>query len=237
MKKPRILFIDIETSPNLVYSWGIGRKVFLSHENIVKERQIICICWKWNDQKIVNEVNWGFDKDDHSILLKIQSIINSADIIVGHNSDRYDVRFINSRLLYWDMQPVYYESTEDTLKQSKKVFYLNSYKLDYISEFCGFGKKIPTTFDLWKKVMKGDIKALKEMITYCKNDVILTEKIYNRMSNSVVQKVHKGLAMGHGKLSCSACGLDSLKPKGFRYNPKSVKHKYVCGQCGKWMSL
>lgn len=237
MKKPKILFIDIETSPNLLYSWVIGRKVFLSHENIVKERQIICICWKWNNEKKVHSVDWGLTHNDMYLLTEIKSVINSADIIVGHNSDRYDVRFINSRLLYHQLKPMYHESTEDTLKQSKKTFYLNSYKLDYVSEFCGFGKKIKTTFDLWKKVMKGDKKALAEMIRYCKMDVRLTEKVYNRIQPFVPQKVHKGLIMGHGKLSCPACGSASLQPKGFRYNVRSIKHKYLCRQCGKGLSV
>ena len=41
------LFFDIETSPMLVYSWRIGNKISLSHENIVKNWGIITICYKW----------------------------------------------------------------------------------------------------------------------------------------------------------------------------------------------
>jgi len=239
MRKPKILFIDIETSPNIVASWTIGRKVFLSHESILEERKIICICWKWSTGSTIYCSDWGVEQDDKQILLNIQDSLNEADLIVAHNGDKYDLRFINSRLLYHKLKPIHTASTEDTLKQLRRVFYLNSNKLDYVSHFLQFGHKMHTDFTLWLSVLKKDIKALKYMIRYCKKDVLLLEKVYNRIAPFVTQKINKGLITSHEKLSCSACGAhrNFLRQKGYRYNAKTIKHKYVCTKCGKWVSI
>ena len=40
------LFFDIETSPNIVYSWRTGYNLTITTENIITERAIICISYK-----------------------------------------------------------------------------------------------------------------------------------------------------------------------------------------------
>ena len=41
------LYLDIETSPNIGMFWESGYKKNISYDNIIKERAIICICYKW----------------------------------------------------------------------------------------------------------------------------------------------------------------------------------------------
>jgi hypothetical protein len=48
------LFYDIETSPNIGLFWQSGYKLNIDHSNIIQERAIICICWKWEGQKEVH---------------------------------------------------------------------------------------------------------------------------------------------------------------------------------------
>jgi len=238
MKKPKILFIDIETSPNIVYTWNIGRKVFLSYESIIQERKIICVAWKWSHSQKVYHASWN-KFDDKNVLIEVSKAINESNLVVAHNGDKYDIRFINGRLLYHNLPPIDHAKTEDTLKQLRKVFYLNSNKLDYVSQYLNLGKKIKTDFNLWKKVLKGEATALRYMIKYCKEDVRLLERVYNRIAPYVPQVLNKSLVMHESKNGCSSCGAPdwNLKPRGFRYNLKSVKHKYICSKCGKWMSF
>ena len=64
-KPKRKLFFDIEVSANIVFSWRIGHEVMLTHDSIIKERAIICVCWKWNDENTVHSLEWnkGDDKE------------------------------------------------------------------------------------------------------------------------------------------------------------------------------
>ena len=87
----RKIFFDIETSPNVVFSWRIGNKVNLSHDNIINERAIICICYKWDDENIVHSLKWN-KGDDKEMLKKFAKIIDSADEVIGQNSDKFDLK-------------------------------------------------------------------------------------------------------------------------------------------------
>ena len=68
------LFIDIETSPNIVYSWRNGDKIFIDHNSIIEERKIICICYKWEHEKTVKSVEWN-NGDDTDMIRFIHEVI------------------------------------------------------------------------------------------------------------------------------------------------------------------
>src|SRR6056297_181468 len=46
-EKRKRLYFDIETSPNVTLTWRTGYKLNIPHDNIMEERAIICICYKW----------------------------------------------------------------------------------------------------------------------------------------------------------------------------------------------
>ena len=64
--KPKILFLDIETSYSIMASWGLFPK-FIPHENIIQEWHIICAAWKWRGQKKVH-VAKTYTKDDKDVV-------------------------------------------------------------------------------------------------------------------------------------------------------------------------
>lgn len=177
----RKLFFDIETSPNIVLSWRIGNKVNLSHDDIIHERAIICVCWKWEDEDEVHSLEW--DKgDDKKLLETFSKIIDSADEIVTQNGDRYDIRWLRARCIYHDIPISVKFNSIDTLKMAKSGFYFNSHKLDYMGSYLGVGKKIKTEYDLWKDiVLHNNGEAMKKMVEYCKEDVRVLERVYNKL--------------------------------------------------------
>lgn len=187
----RRLFFDIEVSANIVFSWGIGNKVHLGHDTIIKERSIICICWKWEHEEKVHALTWN-KGDDSELLKKFSKIVDSADEVVGQNGDNYDIKFLRGRCIYNNIPVSPKFNSIDTLKWARSGFRFNSNKLDYMGEFLGMGKKIKTDYDLWKKIMlHNDPKAMKLMVDYCKQDVALLEKVYNRLKVYVPEKKFK----------------------------------------------
>lgn len=187
----RKLFFDIEVSPDLVFSWGIGRKINLSPENIVVERAIICICYKWEGQDEVHYLHWN-NGDDKELLLRFSDVMDSADILIGHNSKQFDTKWIRTRCLFHRI-PISPKFNEiDTLTNSRSGFRFNSNRLDYIGKFLGVGEKTSTGYDLWKNiVLHNDEESLRQMIEYCANDVILLEKVYNELKPYVPEKKFK----------------------------------------------
>jgi len=180
-KASKILVWDLESSPNLVFSWNIGHKISLSPDNIVKERGIICISYKWLGEDVVHNIKWN-NGDDYKLLQDFVKILNQADAVITHNGDSYDNKFLFQRLIYHKIPVKNSYKRIDTLKTARKYFRFNSCKLDYLGQYLELGKKISTSYSLWTDiVLKNDKKALDSMGVYCNQDVILLEKVYNRL--------------------------------------------------------
>lgn len=236
MTKRKRLFFDIETSPNIGLFWEAGYKKNIDYSNIIKERAIICICYKWEEAKEVFEVHWDSKQCDKTMLEKFIKIANEADELVGHNGDRFDLAWIRTRCLYHniDMFPNY--TTVDTLKIARSKFKFNSNKLNYIADFLGIGQKIKTEFGLWKDiVLHKDKKAMDAMIKYCKKDVVLLEKVFKAIKGHIAPKTHFGVKFGGDRGSCPECGSDEIMRNSIRYTATGVKKiTYKCRTCHKY---
>lgn len=175
------LFFDIEVSPNIVLSWRIGNKVNLSHDDIVQERAIICVCYKWEGEDEVHSLKWD-SGDDKNLLLKFSKIMDSADEVVTQNGDSFDIKWVRTRCFFYGIPLSTKFNSIDTLKMARTGFRFNSNKLDYMTKFIGLGGKIKTEYDLWKDILlKNSPSAMKTMIDYCKQDVVLLEEFYQKI--------------------------------------------------------
>jgi hypothetical protein len=74
----RRLFLDIETSPNQIFSWRVGYKINVDYQNIIKERRIICICWKWENEKQVKFVKWDKKQGNEQMMKIIIPVLDEA---------------------------------------------------------------------------------------------------------------------------------------------------------------
>jgi hypothetical protein len=230
----RRLFLDIETSPNTVFSWRIGYKINLDYQNIIKERKIICICWKWQNEKQVKFVKWDKNQSNESMMKIIVPILDEADEIVTHNGEAFDICWIRTMALLYGMVTNPYYKMIDTCLFARKKLYFNSNKLDYLARFLGIGCKIKTEFSLWKKVVAGDNKALNTMIKYCKMDVILLEKVYARLSTCMPAHTHEGVLRDGEKWSCAYCGSPQVQCNCTRLSAMGTKkHQMRCRKCGR----
>jgi DNA polymerase elongation subunit (family B) len=180
-KPKKRLYFDIEVSANVVMTWRIGREVSLSTDDILKERAVICICFKWDGEDKVHSLQWK-NGDDKEMLSKFAKVIESANEVVTQNGDKFDIKWLRTRFMYHGIPYPIKLNSIDTLKMARAAFYLNSNKLDYMGEFLGVGKKIKTDYSLWKRIMFDNNKeAMNDMILYCKQDVELLQKVHNKI--------------------------------------------------------
>jgi uncharacterized protein YprB with RNaseH-like and TPR domain len=230
------LFFDIETSPNIGLFFEAGFKKNISFESIINERAIICICYKWEDQSEVNYLNWDSKQCDKKMLEKFVQVANSADEMVGHNGDNFDLKWIRTRCLLHKIAMFPNYVTIDTLKISRQKFRFNSNKLDYIAQFLGMGKKIKTDYSLWKNILlHKDKDAMSKMVKYCQKDVILLEKIFKQLAGHIEAKTHYGVIFGQDRASCPECGSDDLFKSGIKTLASGiVKQVLICKTCHKY---
>lgn len=234
-KEPKILIFDLETSPNVGYFWSAGHKISVGPENIVEERQVICIGYKWLGQKRTHALQWNYKKGaerDAEMLAEFAEIYAEADMVVAHNGDNFDIKWLKTRIMYHDLDPLPPVQQCDTFKEFRKNFRLNSNRLDYVAKFLGSDGKSPMSFQDWKDVMAGSTKALNKMVKYCKKDVELLEEIYLRTRRHL--KDHGIMQSIKGdKRVCPQCGSDSV----YKHTPYVTKagryQRYRCQMCAK----
>jgi uncharacterized protein YprB with RNaseH-like and TPR domain len=231
----RRLFFDIETSPNVGLFWQSGYKLTIPHENIIQERAIICVCWKWAGETRVHSLSWD-DGCDKELLETFVPIMHIADEVVTQNGDKFDIPWLRTRCMKHQVPMAPHIVSIDTKKEAERGFYFNSTSLAYMGRFLDLGSKAPTGgFNLWKQVLLGnDPKALRKMVRYCKQDVVLLEKLWDRMNPYVRAKSHAGATTR----DCPECGSAKVVVNKRRLTAAGYrKLSLQCTECGKYHTV
>jgi len=229
------LIWDIETSPNVGFFWRSGHEIDVGTHNIITERAIICVCWKWAGEKKVHSLAWNKGNDE-KLIKEFIKVLNQADEAIAHNGDRFDLKWFRGRCLYYRVPMSPKVQTIDTLKESRKLFDLNSHRLNYLGEYLGLGGKEDTGgFDTWRKIiLENDNKALKQMVKYCKRDVDLLEKVFDVLNPYISSRVHYGAYTNE----CPECGSDNVIISKTRITAGGSKqYQFKCKDCGKYHSV
>jgi len=174
-----ILVWDAEVTPNIVYTWATGRKITILPESIKKERQMCVIGYRWLGAEKTHTLTWGRDADEESMVRRAIALLDRARFSIAHNGDRFDLRWLRGRAMFYriPMSPNY--QTVDTLKIMQSLAYLNSHKLDYLGKYFGIGEKIKTSYDLWTRIADTNHQpSLIKMARYCRQDVDLLMEFY-----------------------------------------------------------
>lgn len=232
--KIKRLFFDIETSPMTVYTWRVGWKLTIPTDNIIEDWKIICISWKWEGEDKVYNLTWDKERCDKKMLIDFIKVANSADEIIAHNGDRFDIKKLRTRCIFHriPMFPKY--RTLDTLKSAKSGFSFNSNRLDYIARFLGVGQKVEHEgFDMWVKCLKGDKQALKDMVHYCDGDIVVLEDVWMVLQDYSKNKTHVGTHNGKLKASCPSCASEDVGLIKNNFTALgTIKRLLECNSCG-----
>lgn len=227
----KLLMLDIETSPNTAHIWGL-RDQYISPEHLLESSYVLCWAAKWHGQKQVmfSSVN---DTKPKIMLQRIHDLISEADAVVHYNGSRFDIPILNKEFLLHHLAPPAPYKQIDLLRVVRKEFRFPSNKLDYVAQRLGLGKKTPHEgYQLWVKCMNKDPAAWKVMEKYNKQDVVLLEKVYERLL-PWIGKAHPNRNLYDGK-GCSVCGSHKLQKRGFSYTVTGTFQRYQCTDCGSW---
>jgi uncharacterized protein YprB with RNaseH-like and TPR domain len=229
--KLKLLFFDIETSPNLAYVWGQYEQNVIKQ---VKESEIISIAWKWlGDKKVHSLCLNDFKKDREKHLAEeLHKLFTEADVLIGHNGKRFDIKMANRSFIHYGLTPPSPYKVIDTLTEAKKKFRFNSNHLNDLGEYLGLGKKVDTGgFGLWIGCMANQKKSWDLMKKYNRGDVELLEKVYLKILPWIDN--HPNLIAGV-LFTCPNCGGTHLQSRGWSINKKYKQRRLQCQSCGKW---
>jgi uncharacterized protein YprB with RNaseH-like and TPR domain len=174
----KTLFLDIETTPLQVYTWGLFDQN-ISIDQIIKSTEMLCFGARWlGDKKVIFKSAHHDGKK--AMLEELHKLMDEADVLVGWNSAAFDHKHINREFLENKMAPPSPTKDLDLMSITKANFLFPSNKLDYVAQKLEVGAKVKHSgFRLWIDCMNGDDKAWKEMKKYQIQDVNLLVELYD----------------------------------------------------------
>lgn len=225
----RILTLDIETAPAIVYSFGLHNQNH-SIDQIIQSPYMLCFAAKWHDEDEVM-----FFKGD-GMVLEAHRLLDEADMVVHFNGNSFDVPHLNREMWLLGLPPYSPFQPIDLLKVFRKQFRFISNKLDHLVQEAGLGHKLQHSgFKMWPQVMNGDPEAWKLFEEYNKTDVVLTEALYDKTLPWIPG--HPNVLLYNelpGQIACPTCGSADFQQRGTRQLATGIYQQYQCNTCGAW---
>lgn len=229
--------MDIETAPILAAVWTVfeANAVWVERDTF-----LLSFAAKWSDEKRVKTYalpdypRYKTHKhDDKPLIRDLWRMLDRADIVIAHNGDSFDIKKINSRFAVHGLNPPSPFKTIDTLKIARRVFKFDSNKLDNLGRYLKEGRKIPNTgAALWRGCCDGDLRSWRIMRRYNAQDVLLLERVYNRLR--AWAPTHPNLSLFGG--CCPVCQSSHVQARGFNINKTRKSQRFHCQDCGHWFA-
>lgn len=228
------LILDIETRPNIAAIWEMWNVKYVPPTALIEAKEVICFAAKWHGTKAMEF--WSVREDGKTdMVAAAHDLLNFADVVVHYNGRTFDIPHLNREMLLLDYMPPSPYKQVDLIDVVKKQFNFPYNSLDYVSQELGLGKKAPNEgMDLWMKCMNGDQAAWDTMKAYNMQDVVLTEKLYDKLRPWI--SGHPSIGAELGLDVCSRCGGSFLVKEGFSYTKVGRYQRYSCTTCGAWLT-
>ncbi len=234
-RAPLVYLIDIETSPNLSYTWS-GKY----EQNVIqfhKEWELLSFAYKElgrGKTKCIARPDFK-DKTDRSLTKAAWEILNQSDAIIGHNLNRFDNRKLKAKFIEHGLAPPKPYKTIDTLVIARQQFAFNSNSLNDLAFTLKLGRKVKTGgFELWLSCMNGDPAAWKLMRRYNCHDVDLLSLVYDRLR--AWHQNHPDLARMGDARGCPVCKSGNIQRRGYQVMKTRKAARFQCQDCGAWHS-
>lgn len=211
----KVMVYDIETSRVTAKVWWTGKQ-YIGHKQLLEEPKIISISYKWLGEDKIYALTWDKNHCDKDMITKFMAEYNKADMVIGQNNDRFDNRWINARAMKFGVEFNTFVKSFDIMKQTKRLFRLPSYSMDYITKFLGVENKLTHEgIKMWDMIQDGNKKQqkeyLKKMVEYNVGDIVSTEAMYLKLRKYMGHKLHFGVLSGKPKYSSPSDGSTDVK--------------------------
>jgi hypothetical protein len=237
MSEPKVVIFDVETAPMITATFSLYPEN-IGHNNILEDWFMICAAWKELGKKKVESIAIKKKGKDKEVVSVLRDALADADILIAHNGSKFDIKKLNTRLIYHRLDPMPRIPMVDTLKEVRRISAHSSNRLDFLGQALGVGKKQETTHGLWLRAMNGEKAAISEMVKYNIQDVILNEKVYTILRPYMEHHPHMGVLSGGGRLHCPKCASFNVMQNGSRVSVQGiVQQRYQCKDCFGYFAM
>ena len=236
IRPPRILFFDCEISEMIVKVYQLKGNDYISPKKIIRPWHFLSWAAIFDDEP---EKDYYMDQRDESDvtndekqIVGLHKLLSEADIIAGHNIQRFDLKKFNTRAALYGLPPISNLIIYDTLKFFRKHFDLPSYSLGYICKYFNLvQEKMNHSSDMWDRCLSGDLDAWKE------------NELYNKQDNHACRAAFWFIAKYEPTINVQSfyqkqkciCGGEAFYKDGFKYTKNGRFQVFRCKNksCGK----
>jgi hypothetical protein len=222
--------LDIETAPHLSATWGLYDQN-VSLDQLIRPGYTLCWAAKWyGDKDIMFESILSGEK---RMIRKMHKLLNEADAVCHYNGTKFDVPTLNKEFLLQNLHPPAPFKEIDLLKTARGRFKLASNKLDFVAQILGLGCKTKHKgMELWFGCMHKKPEDWAVMETYNKQDVVLLEKVYDRLKPWI--KGHPNRSVMEDAECCPKCASTEYQARGTSITQAGIYPRFQCNSCGSW---
>lgn len=238
MSKAKVLLLDIENSPAIVYSYNLIKPI-IPHKQLIEEPQILSYAAFWldNPDEVFYEENRN--NNDSGLVHSLLKLLDEADVVVAHFGDGHDIPFILGRAFVHGYKPPSPFHTVDTCKIARKKFKLTSNSLAALCKMLGVTQKDDHSefvgFSLWKEVMAGNPKAWEVNKRYNIGDIITLRDLYLCMLPWISNHPNVGRMEGEEVCQCPSCGSEHIQKRGTYITKTGLAYqRFQCQECFSW---
>jgi hypothetical protein len=243
IRAPKVVFLDIETLPDLIEVLKIYPRLGDYPGQTLKATitSIICFGYALLDDKTVHvQSAWDYPdrwqenvNDDFELCKFIYELLKDADAVVTHNGKRFDWRFIQTRLMKHKLPTLPKINHIDTCELAKRNLYLFNNRLGTLGKFLTDEDKMENGgWDLWVNVHRRQLDAMELMVKYCRQDVALLRKVFQVLRPFATNMPNHNLYAIGAQNICPSCGSTRLHGHGYHVTKTNSYHRYRCQDCG-----
>jgi hypothetical protein len=230
----RIAYLDIETTPNLVWTWGCFKQ-YINPGQIIKPAGVLCWGAVVEDTSTHTKTRlfgsrWGDGED--GMFKRLHTMLDNVDIVITYNGKQFDLPRINQEFARLRFGPAAFGAHIDLYRDAvRPQFDLPVSKLEFAAPYFGVGKKcVSPGMHVWVRAMQGDAAAQALMTKYNLQDVNLLVKLYPILRPWVRNHPNLGLILGKSRV-CPKCGSKRLYSKGIKPLVANRYRQLRCEDC------
>ena len=100
----RVLFMDVETSPALVWTFGFFKQ-YIRPDQVVEPPRMLCFAARFNDRKRT-EFYSEFHNGHAEMVAQLHRVLDEADVVVHFNGKTFDEPWARTEILQAGLRPV-----------------------------------------------------------------------------------------------------------------------------------
>lgn len=234
----RILTFDIETSPHLSFHWRRWQEN-IPYQNTIDESHVTCWAARWYGE---SDVMFMCEWEDglEAMLTGIYELLEEADVVIGFNSNKFDVKRLNAEFLRMGWTPPSPYQKIDLLLAARKQFAFSSNRLKDLLKELDLTPKLEdnANMQLWMDVHFEVKAAQNRMKRYNIQDVKSTEEFYEYMLPWITSHPNWGHfaddVSNPDDPICPTCGTQNMERHKRRYTTVKSYTQWRCKDCGSY---